>query len=149
MGRVWLALDLTDRTECALKQLEVRLPRGERDSLRREFEVLARVRHPAVVAVRELGFAPDGTPFFTMEVVPGRAADRALGSGEWAAYFNVASRLTAGLEALHRARIVHGDVKPSNLLVLPGPAPGELPASVRLLRSEEHTSELQSRLHLV
>jgi len=133
MGRVWLALDLTDRTECALKQLEVRLPRGERDSLRREFEVLARVRHPAVVAVRELGFAPDGTPFFTMEVVPGRAADRALGSGEWAAYFNVASRLTAGLEALHRGRIVHGDVKPSNLLVLPGPAPGELPASVRLL----------------
>jgi len=133
MGRVWLALDLTDHSECALKQLDLRFPRRERDSLRREFEVLARVRHPAVVAVRELGFAPDGTPYFTMEVVPGQAADLALGQGEWAAYFSVASRLTAGLEALHRAGIVHGDVKPSNLLVLTGSAPGEPPVSVRLL----------------
>src|SRR5262249_44667997 len=81
MGQVWLALDHPTRTECALKRLEVRLPRAERDSLRREFEVLARVRHPAVVSVYELGFAPDGTPFYTMEVVPGRPADAALAPG--------------------------------------------------------------------
>src|SRR5262245_65435416 len=118
MGRVWLALDLSNGTECALKRLEVRLPRSERDSLRKEFEVLARVRHPAVVSVYELGFAPDGTPFYTMEVVPGLAADHALGAGAWPALFSVAAQVTAGLEALHAAGIVHGDVKPSNLLVL-------------------------------
>src|SRR5262245_52447321 len=133
MGSVWLALDLTNRTECALKRLMVRLPRAERDSLRREFEVLARVRHPAVVAVHELGFAPDGAPFYTMEVVPGRAAHDALAPGQWAELFSVAARVTAGLEALHAAGIVHGDVKPSNLLVQPAPQPGAPPASVRLL----------------
>ena len=42
-------------------QLDPGLVRTGPDSLRREFELLARLRHPAVVAVHELGFAPDGT----------------------------------------------------------------------------------------
>ena len=37
--------------------------------------------HPAVVAVYELGFAPDGTPYYTMEYVPGTPADKALARG--------------------------------------------------------------------
>jgi len=131
MGRVWLALDLTNDTECALKQLETRLARSERDSLRREFELLTRVRHPAVVSVNELGFASDGTPFYTMEFVPGQSADVALLGADWATLFDVAARVADGLEALHAAGIVHGDVKPSNLLVLPGAAPGAPPAGVR------------------
>src|SRR5204862_6416133 len=114
MGQVWLALDLTTGSECALKRLELRLSRSERDSLRSEFEVLTRVRHPAVVSVHELGFAPDGTPFYTMEYVPGRPADAALAGAEWPALYDVAARVTDGLEALHAAGIVHGDVKPSN-----------------------------------
>ena len=133
MGQVWLALDLTNGSECALKRLELRLPRSERDSLRSEFEILARVRHPAVVSVHELGFAPDGTPFYTMEYVPGQAADVALAGADWPAVYDVAARVTDGLEALHAAGIVHGDVKPTNLLVLPGGSLGAAPAGVRLV----------------
>src|SRR5512134_2194657 len=94
---------------------------------RREFEALTRLRHPAVVAVRELGFAPDGTPYYTMEYVPGLAADRALARGDWPSFFFVAAQVAHGLEALHAAGVIHGDLKPSNLLVVPGPAPGERP----------------------
>ena len=61
MGAVHLALDLSTGTECAIKRLKPDAPHVAPDSLRHEFELLARVRHPAVVGVYELGFAPDGT----------------------------------------------------------------------------------------
>jgi Nif-specific regulatory protein len=133
MGSVYLALDLSSRTECALKRLDPEMVRSAPDSLRREFEVLTRVRHPAVVAVYELGFAPDGTPFYTMEYVPGIPADRVVPQGDWRSLCFVAAQVTHGLEALHGAGVIHGDLKPSNLLVIPGDEPSALPAGVRLL----------------
>ena len=133
MGDVYLARDLTMGTECALKRMKPGAARASPDQMRREFEALARVRHPAVVAVHELGFGPDGAPYLTMEYVPGLAADRALRSGDWPALYFVATQLALGLEALHAEGVAHGDLKPSNLMVIPGPTPDAPPASVRLL----------------
>jgi Nif-specific regulatory protein len=133
MGEVFLARDLASGAECALKRLSpdrrTVLDPGE---VLREFELLTRVRHPAVVSVHELGFDADGAPYYTMEYVPGLPADRALARGDWPALYFVAAQVAHGLEAIHAARVTHGDLKPSNLLVLPGPA-GGLPAGVRLL----------------
>jgi two-component system response regulator HydG len=133
MGEVFLARDLTTGTECALKRLKPGSALPASELTRREFEALTRLRHPAVVAVHELGFAPDGTPYYTMEYVPGLAADRALARGDWPALFLVAAQVAHGLEALHAAGVIHGDLKPSNLLVVPGPVGGERPLGVRLL----------------
>ena len=132
MGEVFLALDVTTGAECALKRLAPRSPLAASD-LRREFEALTRVRHPAVVAVYELGFGPDGTPYYTMEYVPGRPADLGLPRGDWAALCFVAAEVAHGLEGLHAAGVTHGDLKPSNLLVIPATAPRGLPTAVRLL----------------
>ncbi len=132
MGEVFLARDTTTGLECALKRLhprEVELgPAG-----RHEFEALTRVRHPAVVAVYEVGVSPDGVPFYTMEYVPGLPADRALSPDDRPATYFVAARVAHGLEVLHAARVVHGDLKPANLVVLPGDRPGALPRTVRLV----------------
>ena len=133
MGEVFLARDLTTGTECALKRLRAGTATPAAELTRREFEALTRLRHPAVVAVRELGFAPDGTPYYTMEYVPGLAADRALTRGDWPSFFFVAAQVAHGLEALHGAGVVHGDLKPSNLLVVPGSTPRDRPLGVRLL----------------
>ncbi|HEY6865722.1 MAG TPA: serine/threonine-protein kinase, partial [Candidatus Eisenbacteria bacterium] len=132
MGEVFLARDLATGAECALKRLALGPGLLPPDALAREFEALTRVRHPEIVAVHELGFAPDGTPYYTMEYVPGLAADRALARGDWAGLCFVAARIAHGLEALHGAGVVHGDLKPSNVLVVPGAA-GALPAGLRLL----------------
>jgi transcriptional regulator with GAF, ATPase, and Fis domain len=133
MGEVFLARDLTTGTECALKRLKPGSALPASELTRREFQALTRLRHPAVVSVHELGFAPDGTPYYTMEYVPGLAADRVLARGDWPALFFVAAQVAHALEALHTAGVIHGDLKPSNLLVVPSPVPGERPLGVRLL----------------
>src|SRR5205085_3013763 len=71
-------------------------------------------------------------PFYTMEYVPGVSADGAIQDGDWKSLLRLAVEIATGLEALHAAEIVHGDLKPSNILVIPG-GPGEPPAGVRLL----------------
>ncbi len=133
MGEVFLARDLTTGSECALKRLRAGTALPAAELTRREFEALTRLRHPAVVAVHELGFAHDGSAYFTMEYVPGMAADRALARGDWPSFFFVAAQVAQGLEALHAAGVIHGDIKPSNLLVVPGSTPGDRPLGAKLL----------------
>ena len=81
------------------------------EGLKREFEGDDARAPPAVVAVHELGFAPDGTPFITMEHVPGAPArprdrDGRLGLGVLRCH--AARRV--GLEAIHAAGVLHGDL---------------------------------------
>ena len=133
MGDVHLARDLASGTECALKRIHTNAPDIAPESLRTEFELLARVRHPAVVEVHNLGIAADGTAYITMDYVPGLPADRALRQGDWASLTFVAAQVAAGLQAIHSADIIHGDLKPSNLLVTPGETDADLPVGVRLV----------------
>ena len=95
MGEVYLARDTTTGLECALKRLHVREAELA-DSVRREFEALTRVRHPAVVAVHEFGVTPDGIPYYTMDYVPGLPSDRALASDDRQAIFHVVELVRLG-----------------------------------------------------
>jgi transcriptional regulator with GAF, ATPase, and Fis domain/tetratricopeptide (TPR) repeat protein len=132
MGTVHLALDVAGGRECALKRLHGRSPSTGPDPLRDEFDLLAHVRHPALVEVFELGTAADGTRYLTMEYVPGRPADAVVQPGDWRALAYVATQVVGGLEALHAAGVVHGDIKPSNVLVTAA-GDGDASPGVRLL----------------
>src|SRR5207302_10520056 len=64
-----------------------------------------------------------------------------------AAAVNLVGKVARGLDAVHAEGVIHRDLKPENILL---DGKGEpLLADFGLARSEEHTSELQSRENLV
>jgi HAMP domain-containing protein len=124
MGTVFLADDLQLEEPIALKVLasDNFLPgTNALQNVRSEIRLARRITHPNVVRVHDLGEA-DGLWFLTMELVPGttlRQVIRQHGALALRPGLQIAKQLCRGLAAVHGAGIVHRDVKPQNIMVLP------------------------------
>ena len=92
-----------------------------RARLAREARVARHVVDPHLVRVLELGEA-DGAPFLVLEYLSGGSLAERLAVGRLTgeATVGVVASVAAGLDALHRAGVVHRDVKPSNILFREG-----------------------------
>ncbi|MEV5693051.1 serine/threonine-protein kinase [Micromonospora globbae] len=125
MGEVWLGRDTKLDREIAVKF--IRFPDGTRDDEHirrfvRESRITARLEHPGVPAVYDVGVDDDGRPFLVMQRIRGISiADLVAEQGPlpigWAAA--IAAQVCAVLAAAHRASLVHRDLKPSNLMLEP------------------------------
>jgi len=123
-GELLLVRDLQrDREHCALKILRPRHPDPGLTSLfKSEFLLLADVRHPCIVSVKDFAVLESGEPFFTMDYVPGEncrtfvQADR-LDAHE---YVELASGLLGALAHIHSHGMVHRDIKPENVIMRRG-----------------------------
>ncbi|WP_157595848.1 serine/threonine-protein kinase [Plesiocystis pacifica] len=117
MGEVFAAWDPRLEREVAVKVLTLL---GE-DSAGRalsEARCLARLRHPNVVGVHEVGEC-GGRVFIVMELIDGPNARVWLGSAarSWEQILDVLAGAGRGLVAIHDAGLHHGDFKPANVLV--------------------------------
>ena len=122
MGMVYRGLDEALEREVAVKTLNAE---GSLDAdSRRRFEVeakaAARLQHPNIVTVFELG-EDRGLPFIAMEMLPGADLEALLRSGEeipLAEKLDVVAQVCRGLAYAHERGIVHRDIKPSNVRLL-------------------------------
>jgi predicted Ser/Thr protein kinase len=84
----------------------------------REAQIAAKVRHPNLVAVKDVDVDADGVLYVVMELVDGASLDsleKSWGNVEWAR--PILRQVASGLAALHAAGVVHRDLKPQNVML--------------------------------
>lgn len=127
-GIVYLATDVVESVQVALKLLKKQQLKVFTDgstsqvdarlALAKEFRLLASLRHPNIISVIDYGFAEDGDPFFTMELL--HEAPDILHAGRDTSpqrKLEMLLQLLQALVYLHRRGVLHRDLKPSNILV--------------------------------
>jgi serine/threonine protein kinase len=122
MGVVYHAHDpLLDR-DVALKLMlpQIANEPDQKHRFEREARAVARLMHPNVVTLFDLGYHTDGSPYIAMELLRGEDLLRAMREGRAFTLQEKASLMVQVLDGLahaHQAGIVHRDVKPANIFL--------------------------------
>jgi len=122
MGVVFRAHDERLQRDVAIKVLPSAVLSNEaaRRRFRQEALALARLSHPNIAAVFDVG-EYDGADYLVMECVPGEPLSRKLRSGSLSPreIVSLGMEVANALEEAHEQGVVHRDLKPSNIMVTP------------------------------
>ncbi len=122
MGEVWKAEDLKLGRQVALKFLASHLVSDPEIHKRfeREAKAAASLSHPNICTVHEIDEA-DGKIFLVMELVKGESLEARIEKGPLSLNeaLDIGRQVADGLQEAHAAGIVHRDIKPGNILIMP------------------------------
>ena len=120
-SRVARAFDPLIARTVAIKLFPKELARTEaRQRFIQEARVVGQLSHPFIIALHDMGIdEPTQTPYLVMEFVDGQPLEKVLSKGSvpypkacaWAA------DVATALGIAHRKGVIHGDIKPANILV--------------------------------
>ena len=122
MGVVYLAHDTILERDVALKVMVATIADDPelKQRFEREAKAVARMTHPNVVNVFDLGSHTDGSPYIAMELLKGQDLQKAVRTPPPMTLerkVNVIVQVLAGLAHAHQAGIVHRDIKPANIFI--------------------------------
>src|SRR5271156_3546811 len=155
MGVVYLCKDMVTNERVALKRL--RSPEESKGAARteeswwfhQEARAVASLDHPAVVRARDFGTLADGSPYLVMDALPGRSVHEWMHTTTlpWSVIWAIVDQGLAGLAHAHARGVIHGDLKPSNLMLdlastSRGPRVYILDLGLAWLRQQRHDSRL-------
>ncbi|MCU0243027.1 MAG: serine/threonine protein kinase, partial [Vicinamibacteria bacterium] len=132
MGRVYRAFDPELGRTIALKTIRLAFSASaeEQEQFERRFLAEARaaaiLSHPNIVIVFDVGRDPDtNMAYIALEYLAGQTLEQMVAQGplDWREACRIAARIADGLHHAHTAGIVHRDVKPANIVVLPSGVP--------------------------
>ncbi len=123
MGAVYLARDQVLGESVALKVIAPAWHHEHSDLVerfRREASAARKVSSPNVIRIHDIGEAPGGLLYLSMEYFDGKTlAERIVGRGPLSKrdLRDIIGQVCEGLDTAHRAKVVHRDLKPQNVLV--------------------------------
>jgi serine/threonine-protein kinase len=129
MGQIWSAEHLLLRRPVAVKRLASQLLDNveARQRFAAEAQAGARLECVNVTRVFDYGFLPDGTPFMVMELLEGSELYARIRDGQRLSVedtVRIVVQMCAALKSIHEAGIVHRDVKPENIFLVPNKGGG-------------------------
>jgi serine/threonine-protein kinase len=101
----------------------------------REARAASSINHPNIVDVTDFGLLGNGLVYFVMEYLDGKSLEDVIereGAVELHRALNIANQMALALEAAHEQGVIHRDLKPDNVILLPRPGRRDL---VRLATS--------------
>ncbi|HEY9758412.1 MAG TPA: serine/threonine-protein kinase [Oculatellaceae cyanobacterium] len=127
MGTVYCVEQVFLKQELALKVLDKRLVKSEVQMRRFQLEAVAAasLNHPNLVKVHDFGFLENKQPYLLMDFIRGVTLEDLLDKGRLS--FEQAKPIfeqaCEGLAFAHGKSIVHRDIKPGNIMIVPGSQP--------------------------
>lgn len=119
MGHVYLAHDRELDRPVAVKVLrETLADAGAAERMAREARIIARLEHPGIVPVHDVGRLPDGRFFYVMKCVRGVRLDAYFhAKSPLADRLRVFARICETVAFAHAHGVIHRDLKPQNVMV--------------------------------
>ncbi len=119
MGTVFLAEDVALGRPVALKVIrDGLLDQQTTERLSREARIIARLEHPGIVPVHDIGTLADGRVYYVMKWVRGRRLDEHFDSiAGLPERLRVFQRICEAVAFAHAHQVIHRDLKPQNVMV--------------------------------
>ncbi len=148
MGEVYRAEHVYIRKTVAVKLLRPDVNHTADSLARFHQEALSAssIGHRNIITIDDFGKLPDGTVYLTMEFLQGRTLAKHIASGplEFHDALNLMLQISDGLAAAHAAGIIHRDMKPENVFLVPNEEGGEHVKILDFGIAKIHTAEGQN-----